>query len=313
MKMKKLQEEASAALTFTQEVMKKQYDKHKHAAIVYKPGIWVWLESINIQTDRPSRKLDDKWHGPFQIIEKVGQAAYKLKLPRAWKAIHPVFNEVLLTLVMESEFPNQRKIKQKVLVIPDAIAPTVEEILESRHHRGGVQYLIKWSGKPHVEATWHTWSELIKQNWDLIGKFHADHPEAPKPVIIWVLPQQVREVQTQKESNFTPEWGYWGRKFQNWQKHDNKCQMIIALNSISELEDQTRWSIMSVIDLPPIKESWISTSDQVTHVAKVGILIKTPDNWQYPILSLHKVVTPFTPTILYEPNHNLTHHIITIY
>ena len=37
-RMKKIQDEASAALTFAQDVMKRQYDKHHSSSIEYKKG-----------------------------------------------------------------------------------------------------------------------------------------------------------------------------------------------------------------------------------------------------------------------------------
>ena len=46
----------------------------------YKAGDLVWLEKTNIGTTRPMKKLDDQWAGPFPVIEKVGAAAYQIKL-----------------------------------------------------------------------------------------------------------------------------------------------------------------------------------------------------------------------------------------
>ena len=59
-----------------------------------------WLSSLTTVTWSKVRdsltKLEDKHHDPFQIQAKVGSAAYRLKLLRQWKAIHPVSNEALL-------------------------------------------------------------------------------------------------------------------------------------------------------------------------------------------------------------------------
>ena len=89
-RLKRIQEEAGAALTIAKDVMKRNYDRHKRAAREYQEGNWVYLDAYNITTDRPSKKLDDKRYGPFQIEAKVGMSAYRLKLPKAWKGIHPV-------------------------------------------------------------------------------------------------------------------------------------------------------------------------------------------------------------------------------
>lgn len=58
-------------------------------------GSKVWLSSANIRMSRLIKKLDDWWFGPFEVIEKVGVAAYRLKLLETLR-VHPVFNETLL-------------------------------------------------------------------------------------------------------------------------------------------------------------------------------------------------------------------------
>ncbi len=100
--------------------------------------------------DQPNKKLENKRYGPFRVEEKVGASAYRLKLPPKWKLCHPVFNEVLLTLAHNPEFPNQAKTSQEVptLLEPDQ---EVESILDSKIVEGlgqsrKVHYLVQWCG-----------------------------------------------------------------------------------------------------------------------------------------------------------------------
>jgi hypothetical protein len=69
-------------------------------------GDQVWLEATNLKTKRPTKKLDDKRVSPFMILEKVGESAYKLKIPPSWRH-HLVFNEALLTPCIPPSYPSQ--------------------------------------------------------------------------------------------------------------------------------------------------------------------------------------------------------------
>jgi hypothetical protein len=88
-KMQKVQENAQAVLRQAAERMKTSYDKGTRLAIKYQPGDKVYLEATNLKTNQPSKKLDNKQFGPFQVKKKVGEAAYELELPPNWPRIHP--------------------------------------------------------------------------------------------------------------------------------------------------------------------------------------------------------------------------------
>ena len=102
---------------------------------------------------------------------------------------------------------------------------------------------------------------------------------------------QAREVVTQEETLLTPQWGYWERKFQQWHKTDERCQMIIQLSApmMTGIEAQNQRYITSPIKLPSVEEFWIAANDNVTHMAKIGKPITSPekDNWK-----LNQITTP---------------------
>jgi len=76
---------------------------------MHQRGDKVYLELMNISTERPSQKLEDRRYGPFPIKQKIGESAYELTLPDTWHGIHPVFNESLLTPFRPPKFPSQQK------------------------------------------------------------------------------------------------------------------------------------------------------------------------------------------------------------
>ena len=93
------------------------------------------------------KKLDNKYLGSFEILEKVGKSVYHLKLPSQWK-IHNIFNEVLLSPYHPPQFESQ----QHPLPPPSEIINRQEEwevecIKKAKATvRGGVQFLVKWKG-----------------------------------------------------------------------------------------------------------------------------------------------------------------------
>ena len=79
--MNKVQEKVKASLKMAMETMKQFYNQTKGESIQYKKGDKVWFEVTNVTIKYPMKKLNNKYLGPFEILEKVGKSAYCLKLP----------------------------------------------------------------------------------------------------------------------------------------------------------------------------------------------------------------------------------------
>lgn len=95
--MKGTLEEAKAALAKSKDDMAKYYNRGRIPPPDYQPGDKVYLDASDIRVDRPSRKLSHRNLGPFSVEKKVGNNAYRLRLPRSMSRLHPVFNVVKLT------------------------------------------------------------------------------------------------------------------------------------------------------------------------------------------------------------------------
>ena len=79
------------ALEAAQERMRRYTDSHRKDNPAHQVGDLVMFSRKNFQTRRPSRKLDHKNHGPFQVERIVSPLAVKLTLTQKWK-IHDVFH-----------------------------------------------------------------------------------------------------------------------------------------------------------------------------------------------------------------------------
>jgi hypothetical protein len=181
-RMKKIREEAMAALKKAAPDMKKYYDEGRQDAPEYQIGDKVYLDGSNISTDRPSRKLDDRRYGPFPIVAKVGERAYKLRLPPTWRRIHPVFNTVLLRPARPSTSPLQQAPAPPPPVITEGEEEyEVEMVLDSRMRRGTLQYLVKWVGYPREENSWVKEKDMGNARRK-VQEFHQRSPGAPRRI-----------------------------------------------------------------------------------------------------------------------------------
>ncbi|KAL0190884.1 hypothetical protein M9458_013582, partial [Cirrhinus mrigala] len=71
---------------------KAQADRHRSKPPVYVVGQKVWLSSSNIPLCSVCNKLAPKFIGPFTITKIISPVAVRLKLPPAYRRIHPVFH-----------------------------------------------------------------------------------------------------------------------------------------------------------------------------------------------------------------------------
>src|SRR3979490_1771647 len=135
-RMKKIREEAAAALKKAGSDMKKYYDKGRQDVPQYQVGDKVYLEGLNVTTDRPSKRLEDRRYGPFPIVAKVGERAYKLPVPAICAQIHPVFNTVLLRPARTPTSSIHGRATMSVgFGIERPATWEVEEVLDSRMRR----------------------------------------------------------------------------------------------------------------------------------------------------------------------------------
>ena len=135
----------------------KQYNQ-KHTPRTFKVGDKVWLNAKNIRTVRPSKKLDYKYFGPFQILDVVGKQAYRLQLPSTFRGVHNVFHVSLLEEYKTTA--DREEAKPPPIEVDGQDAYEIEEILDSKVRYGKLSYLVKWLGYPNSDDTWIRVTEL---------------------------------------------------------------------------------------------------------------------------------------------------------
>src|SRR5467141_2565681 len=168
----------------------KQYKVHSASCrlpiLPFQVGDTMWLDSRNIKTMRPSKKLDHRFLGPFPIIEKVSSHAFRLGLSLALSCIHPVFHVSLIQLTSSSVIPARVVDPPLPIELDNSDQWEVNRILDSkldRRRKGpGLLYLVKWKGFDNTpDATsWEPPDHLVNAT-DLVQAFHRAYPDKPSP------------------------------------------------------------------------------------------------------------------------------------
>jgi hypothetical protein len=80
----------------SQSKQEKHANTNRQPHPVYKPRDEVYLDSKNITSARPVKKLDNKFYGPYQIEKVLDSHSYKLKLLDEFGRTHRTFYPSLL-------------------------------------------------------------------------------------------------------------------------------------------------------------------------------------------------------------------------
>ncbi|XP_070002659.1 uncharacterized protein [Nicotiana sylvestris] len=147
----------------------KSYSDVRRRDLEFKEDDWVFLKVSpmkGIMWFGNKGKLSLKYVGPYKIIQRIGQVAYKLELPPKMSLVHPVFNVSML---------------RKVVGDPSTIVPveTIEVNEELSYEEVPVSILDRqvpklrnkeiasvkavWQNQQVKEATWEAEEEMRKK------------------------------------------------------------------------------------------------------------------------------------------------------
>ena len=123
----------------------------KHQSREYKFRDLVLLSTKNLKLKLPAKKLSPRFIGPFRVLQRIGQQAYRLALPEQYSRIHNVFHVSLLE-------PWYRKAGDtETMPMPELEEDDeweVEEIKDEKSIRGTTYFLVKWTNWPSEYNQW---------------------------------------------------------------------------------------------------------------------------------------------------------------
>lgn len=137
--------------------MKSKYDKG-HREEEFQVDDWVYLKlrpyRQHFVSQQALYKLGSRFYGPYKVLEKVGQVAYKMDLPTD-AHIHPVVHVSQLKRRLGSNEATDDRLPATAadgrVIFRPAKALEYRQVKKSGHFRWEV--LIEWKSLPISEAT----------------------------------------------------------------------------------------------------------------------------------------------------------------
>jgi len=149
--------------------MKRYADRGRKETEKWEKGDRVLLSTKDLVfKERPTKKLMERYVGPYVIKEVVSSNTVKLRLPSSIR-IHPVVNVSQIVRYKE-QVKGQKKEEGKPVEVEGVEEWEVEKILNKKKMKGVEKYLIRWKGFMAEGDTWER-RENLKNAKELIEEF----------------------------------------------------------------------------------------------------------------------------------------------
>ena len=169
-KMQEIQDLVHKRLMHTQKAKKRQSDRH-YRDVEYTMGLKVLLSTKNLRLKVP-RKLQDWYMEPFEVLKRVGPAAYNLYLSHssALKTINLVFNVSLLKDFVD----NGLRWQPPLIEVDGQQECQIEGIVGHRTFGGQPQYFVSFVNCDASENFWLA-EEQLSNAKDLLPEYQLVH------------------------------------------------------------------------------------------------------------------------------------------
>ncbi|KAJ1276201.1 hypothetical protein BS78_05G196200 [Paspalum vaginatum] len=127
--------------------------------------------------NRPFPKISFKYFGPYRVVERIGNAAYKLQLPEG-ALVHPVFHVSQLKPFTPDYSPVYADVSKFLQLDASDVVP--ESILDRRLvkkcSQAITQVLLKWTNLPASSATWEDYNVVKSRFPNALALGQASSP-----------------------------------------------------------------------------------------------------------------------------------------
>ncbi|KAL8093517.1 hypothetical protein AgCh_035402 [Apium graveolens] len=196
--------------------------------------------------ERKNHKLSAKFYGPFKVLEKIGQVAYKLDLPSEAR-IHNIFHVSQL----KKKIGSNKDVQTTLPTVADTgtVHPQPIAVLERKLIKKGnipvVMILVQWENGTPQEATWERHDELLKlfPNFDPRGQGSSD--EGGKKIVEKEeIGERKKKLKTKKQKSA----GHGGKGNEDHDHHEHRPEVIVD-NVFALLDNQQSKESSTIIEL----------------------------------------------------------------
>ena len=130
-----LQNTLKAEISTAQQHYQKSTDTQHSPTLDFKVGDKVFVKAQFFRTTRPSKKLSEKYLGPYEIISQPGTLSFTLHLPESICSVHPVFHVSMLEPAISNTFSERIQLAPALVIIDREPEYEISRIVDSKINR----------------------------------------------------------------------------------------------------------------------------------------------------------------------------------
>jgi len=130
-----LQSTLKTEISMAQQRYQKSADARRSPAPDFKVGDKVFVKAQFFRTTRPSKKLSEKYFGPYEIISQPGTLSFTLHLPESMRSVHPVFHVSMLEPTTSNTFSERIQLAPTPVIIDGEPKYEISRIVDSKIDR----------------------------------------------------------------------------------------------------------------------------------------------------------------------------------
>ena len=180
---------------------------NRSPAPAYRVGDEVYLDTRNITTSRPMKKLDYKFIA-CRVKKVLDSHSYQLELPFEHALLHDVFHTSLLRPKANNPLPGQTSPPLPPVTIDESGEKlwAIEAILDSRSSKKGFEYQILWCGYSPEDITWEPLRNVVDARASIL-EFERRFPHKLRPTKLQIkrardsVQSRLQELRTRDGAN----------------------------------------------------------------------------------------------------------------